>query len=116
MTENTEIKGFPDVQQLQAWKEKYGKVYILETEDPDSKEELRIVARKPSRATFERYQEELMKKGPKAMKNFVLDSVLYPARDELAKLLDEKPGFCSSLADPLQTQLGVGANFTINEF
>lgn len=106
----------PTPEQIQEWKDKYKRVVALTAEDEDTGEKIQVIVRKPSRTSFERYQEEIIKKGSKAMKQFVLEAVLLPEREELTRILDNKPGFVSGIADPLQTMMGVGVNFTISEF
>ena len=105
----------PAEEQLQAWREKFGKVFVMESEEEVNGETLCIVARKPSRASFERYQDEVIKKGAKAMLQFVKENVLFPSKESMAAILDDKPGIASAIATNLQDVMGVSVTFTMTE-
>lgn len=105
----------PTQEQLQEWREKYGKIYTLESEDEVNGDTIFIVARKPSRASFERYQEEVTKKGAKAMRQFVRENILYPGSEDLMPIFDDKPGILNGIASKLQDEMGVSVSFTMTE-
>lgn len=71
--------------------------------------------KKPSRASFERYQDDVMKKGAKAMLQFVLENTLFPDREAMASILDDKPGITSGIASKLQDEMGISVSFTMTE-
>lgn len=105
----------PTAEEMQAWRDKYGKILVMESEVEVKGETLFIVARKPSRASFDRYQEEIMKKGGKAMLQFVKENILYPDKAAMTALFDEYPGIANNLASTLQDAMGVSVTFTMTE-
>ena len=115
MTSQNKENVRPTPEQMAEWKSKYGKTFLLESEDDVSGEPLVVVMRKPSRASFERFQDEVLKKANKAMRQLVMDNTLFPERKELEALLDEKPGIIIPLAGELQDEMGTLTAFTKTE-
>ncbi len=111
--ENTNKQPTPE--QIAAWREKYGKVFTLQADEEINGAPLIVVARKPSRSSFERFQDEAVKKGPKAMQQFVRDNVLFPDRETLTAVLEDKPGLIPRISDALADIMGVSASFTVTE-
>ena len=101
--------------QLAEWKERHGKIQKMETYDEELGEIL-IVIKKPSRSSFNRFQDEVLKKGSKAMEQFARENVLYPAKEELSKLIDVKPGIVLGIVEKLQSEMGIDMDFSVTEF
>lgn len=102
----------PTEQQMAEWKEKF-KVITLQGEFED--EVMTIIAKKPSRVSFERYQEEVLKKGIKAMRQFVKENILFPDPETVEQMFKEKPGLVAGISNPLQEMMGAGVDFTVIE-
>ena len=102
----------PTEQQMAEWKEKF-KVITLQAEIDD--ETMTIIAKKPSRISFERYQEEVLKKGVKAMRQFVKENVLFPDPETVEQMFKDKPGLVVGISNPLQEMMGAGVDFTVTE-
>lgn len=105
----------PTEEQMQAWRDNYGKILVMESEVEVEGETLFVIARKPSRASFDRYQDEVMKKGGKAMLQFVKENILYPDKAVITALFDKYPGIANNLASSLQDAMGVSVTFTMTE-
>ena len=105
----------PTDSQLAEWKAQYGKIQKMETNDLDLGE-IVIVIKKPRKSSFNRFQDEVLKKGSKAMEQFVLENVLYPERKELIRLFEAKPGIVLGLVDELQSEMGIDMGFSVTEF
>ena len=105
----------PTDSQLAEWKAQYGTIQQMETNDLDLGE-IVIVIKKPRKSSFNRFQDEVLKKGSKAMEQFVLENVLYPERKELIRLFEAKPGIVLGLVDELQSEMGIDMGFSVTEF
>lgn len=105
----------PTAEQMQDWKARFEKVFKMKSEDEVNGEVLELVVRKPSRSSFERYQDDVMKKGAKAMYQFALENTLFPDRETMAEILDDKPGLASGIASKLQDEMGISVGFTMIE-
>lgn len=102
-------------EKIEELKERFGKIVKLHAIDSESGKEIEVIGRKPRRASFERFQDEVLKKGSKAMRNFVLENVVYPERSELERLFNEKPGLIVGILNPLQELMGADTDFTMTE-
>ena len=111
--ENTNKK--PTAEQLKAWREQYGKVFTLNSEDEINGETLLLVIKKPSRASFERFQDEALKKGAKTLQQFVKENILFPEKEKVNEIFSDKPGLVSVIAEKLQDLMGLNVSFTMTE-
>ena len=105
----------PTAEEMAAWREKHGKIFTLEADEEINGETLFLVIKKPSRASFERYQEDAIKKGSKAMQQFAKENILYPDKEIISAIFSDKPGVAINIATNLQDLMGVSVNFTLNE-
>lgn len=75
--------------------------------------EATVLVRTPPAEAWERMQDKVMDPkatGPSkraAAHNVLIDSLLYPSRDELVSLLEKKPGLLQSLSNQLTAIAGV---------
>ncbi|MBE3574539.1 MAG: hypothetical protein IMW99_03655 [Firmicutes bacterium] len=95
-------------------KAKYGELYRLQTEleDADGRlSELRIYARRPHRVHLSRFTKEATRDTFKALTTLILDTVVWPDKDELARLFEERPGLVISLGAELQHLVGSNQDF-----
>ena len=96
------------------WKRQYGEVYEISAEndlEQEKNEPLIFFFKKPSRPNLSRYIKEAMKNAYKAMYNLTFDCLLYPDRDAVSKLVQEKPGLIIAIGNELQEIIGVNQDF-----
>jgi hypothetical protein len=76
-----------DADKLKQLKEKYGEIYEVEYGDQ------KFYFHKPTRPTFKRYYDKLLDSVYDAACVLVLDLVIEPAQEAVAKFIEQDPGF-----------------------
>jgi hypothetical protein len=76
-----------DENKLKQLKEKYGEIYEVEYGDK------KFYFHKPTRPTFKRYYDKLLDSVYDAACVLVLDLVIEPSQDEIAKFIEQDPAF-----------------------
>jgi len=101
-------------EKIEGFKEEYGTVYEIAADIgfEEEAEEMLFVFKKPGRAALSRYIKGAMSDAYRAMYNLVFDCLLYPDKDLLMKMLEDKPGLIIALGNELQELVGVNQNFT----
>jgi hypothetical protein len=101
-------------QKIEGFKEQYGTVYEIAADVgfEEEADEMLFVFKKPGRAALSRYIKGAMNDAYRAMYNLVFDCLLYPDRDLLMNMLEDKPGLIVALGNELQELVGVNQNFT----
>lgn len=96
------------------WKNQYDEVYEIAAENDLEKEDnepLVFFFKKPGKSNLSRYIKDAMKNAYKAMHNLTFDCLLYPDRDVVSKLIEERPGLIIALGNELQEIIGVNQDF-----
>lgn len=98
--------------QIKDWKTQYGQVFLLTAEEGFDQE---IYIRKPTRPMFDRFQSTLMKKDKtgEATKQLLFDVLLFPEKEVLQQLFDERPGLVTAIGNQLMEMVGTTVNFTV---
>lgn len=100
--------------QKKEWIEQYGEVYEIAAEadlEDEKAKPMVFYFKKPGRTNLSRYIKDAMKNAYKAMYNLTFDCLLYPDRDAVTKLIEEKPGLIVALGNELQEIIGVNQDF-----
>ncbi|MDI3547886.1 MAG: hypothetical protein PWR10_1538 [Halanaerobiales bacterium] len=100
--------------QKEKWIEEFGEVYEIAAEadiDEGNAKPMVFYFKKPGRTNLSRYIKDAMKNAYKAMYNLTFDCLLYPDRDAVTKLIEEKPGLIIALGNELQEIIGVNQDF-----
>ena len=100
--------------QIKDWKTQYGKVFLLTADEEDVCDQ-DIYIRKPTRPMFDRFQSTLMKKDKtgEATKQLLFDVLLFPEKEVLQQLFDERPGLVTAIGNKLMEIVGTTVNFTV---
>lgn len=100
-------------EKINDWKEQYGEIYEIaaDVEFEQNSEQMIFIFRKPNRQHLSRYIKTAMKNAYKAMHTLVFDTLLYPDKDKVSKMVEEKPGLIISLGNELQDIIGVNQDF-----
>ena len=90
------------IEQLKA---QHGKISLIEIEGESEEETQKFIARRPNRFEYQRITEAMLSQEPKkqinGIRDFVLACVVFPAKEELVRKLDEDPTLLDLLAKPL---------------
>lgn len=95
-------------------KAKYGEVYRLETDLEDETGNIthvRVYTKRPHRIHLSRFAKEVAKDTFKALNTLIFDTAVWPEKDELTRLFEDRPGLVISLGSELQKLVGVNQDF-----
>lgn len=98
-------------EQIDQWKAQYGEVYKIEIDTDNLEEKKVFYFQKPARTNFSRFIKDSMKDAYKAMHTMVNDLALYPSKEKLAKIFQEKPGLVVAVGNELNKIVGVSEDF-----
>jgi len=103
---------------LQALKDKYDKLYTVETVleiDDYTTESRSYLFKKPTVASYDRFVKTASQSPTKATKTFVLDNIIPEQEDALKEDLEEFPALAVSLNDKLFSLLGMSKDVSIKK-
>ena len=107
-----------DVDKVETYKAKYGKVYcVTATIEPDDSEtvELDYVFKKPATASYDRYVKSTSQSPTKALKAFVLDNIIDEQTQKLEADLEEYPALSLSIGEKLLNMLGLSKDINLKQ-
>lgn len=99
-------------------KEKYGDTYrVAYTIEPDDETEIsrEYFFKRPTTASFDRYAKTSSKVGLKALKVFMLDSIVEESREQLENDLEKYPAMVLSLGEKLLTMMGFSQQVNLKQ-
>ncbi len=102
MSEETKIvNGEPTPEQIEAWKRKYGTMYLLRSD------EINIYARKPKEQEVARFTKEAGRDLYRAAYNIMAACRVYPDIEILRELAKDKPAAIASIAGELISKVNI---------
>lgn len=103
----------PTTEQLAQWRQQHGELLELSADDDEHVGGCVFIFREPGKTQLSRFIQKAMKNAYGAMRQFTFDLLLYPSREEVTRLFDEKPGLLVAIGGALQRETGTGADFSV---
>ncbi|GEC88592.1 MULTISPECIES: DUF6848 family protein [Brevibacillus] len=95
----------PSDEQAQELKKKHGELHEISNDD------YYLLFKKPERDNLSRFLKESMKDTYRGLRNLIMDTLVFPTREELDKEFEVQPGLVIGIGTELQKLAGTSVDF-----